>query len=69
MSEEAQSSLLSSVMDLEIMRLLLADVHDDLPGKVARSHRLADLSLALGSRGNDASRRPSRFRCMGGGQE
>jgi hypothetical protein len=37
--------------DLDLTRHLLADLHDDLPGKVARSHQLVDLSAALGSSG------------------
>jgi hypothetical protein len=44
-------NLLSRVTDLEIVRMLLADLHDDLDGKVARYHQLADLSLTLGSGG------------------
>lgn len=46
-----QSELLSPLGDLEIVRILLADIHDDLPGKVARFHQLADLSQALGPGG------------------
>lgn len=51
MNSDEQSNLLSSITDLEIMRTLLADLHDDLQGKVVRYHQLADLSLALGSAG------------------
>lgn len=51
MNDDVQSTLLSSVTDLEIVRILLADLHDDLHGKVARFHQLADISLALGSGG------------------
>jgi hypothetical protein len=51
MAEEAQSELLSPIKDLGFVRLLLADLHDDLLGKVARFRQLADLSSALGSTG------------------
>jgi hypothetical protein len=37
--------------DVDVFRILLADLHDDLPGKVARFRQLADLSAALGSEG------------------
>ncbi|WP_226801854.1 hypothetical protein [Burkholderia pseudomallei] len=48
-SENAQLSLLSPVSDLDLTRDLLADLHDDLKGKVARFHQLADLSTVLGA--------------------
>ncbi len=51
MTDDPQAALLSSIGDMEIVRILLADLHDELPGKVARFHQLADLSLALGSGG------------------
>lgn len=51
MTDDPQAALLSSIGDMEIVRILLADLHDDLPGKVARFHQLADLSMALGSGG------------------
>lgn len=46
-----QAALFSSLSSLELARWLLADLHDDLAGKIARSHQLADLSTALGSGG------------------
>jgi len=49
--DNAQSELLSGVKDVDVFRLLIADLHDDLDGKVARFHQLADLSTALGSMG------------------
>ncbi|WP_017965249.1 hypothetical protein [Rhizobium leguminosarum] len=51
MNDEDQLEMLSSVRDLELVRFLLADLHDDLPGKVSRFRHLADLSLALGANG------------------
>lgn len=51
MTDDPQAALLSSIGDVEIVRILLADLHNDLPGKVSRFHQLADLSLALGSGG------------------
>ena len=51
MATSFQATLLSSLTDVEIFRVLLADLHDDVEGKVARFHQLADLSNALGSSG------------------
>lgn len=47
----AQQTLFSPLTDVDFFRHLLADVHDDLPGKVARFRQLADLSMELGSYG------------------
>ena len=46
-----QADLLSGISDLDAVSHLLADLHDDLPGKVTRFRHLADLCGALGSRG------------------
>ncbi len=51
MAEEDQFDLLSPIKDLEFVQFLLADLHDDLAGKIARFRHLADLSQALGSSG------------------
>jgi len=51
MSNPDQSELLSPLTDMELVRHLLADLHDNLSGKIARFHQLADLSMALGSAG------------------
>jgi hypothetical protein len=51
MAEEDQRHLLSSIKELGLVKFLLADLHDDLAGKVARFRQLADLSGALGSYG------------------
>ncbi|WP_413658602.1 hypothetical protein [Paraburkholderia phenoliruptrix] len=51
MQDQVQSELLSTVKDVDVFRILLADLHDDLAGKVARFRQLADLSAALGSSG------------------
>lgn len=51
MADDAQFELFSLVTDLEAVRVLLADLHDDLAGKVARFHQLAELSTELGSGG------------------
>lgn len=42
MIEGTQGKLLSNLNDVEIVRILLADLHDDLDAKVARFHQLAD---------------------------
>lgn len=46
-----QGDLFSEATDIGLMRFLLADLHDDLFGTVARFRQLADLSMALGSSG------------------
>lgn len=51
MSTDAQLDLLCSVSDLGFTRFLLADLHDDLTGKVTRFRQLSDLSMSLGSSG------------------
>lgn len=51
MIEGTQGKLLSNLNDVEIVRILLADLHDDLDAKVARFHQLADLSMVLGKAG------------------
>jgi hypothetical protein len=51
MIEDAQADLLSSVSDLHLVRMLLADLHDDLVGKIARFRQLDDLSAVLGRYG------------------
>jgi hypothetical protein len=45
-----RSDLLSDLDDLDFTRLLLADMHDDLHGKVSRFRQLEDLMSAIGSR-------------------
>lgn len=47
-----QQALFSPLADVDFFRHLLADLHDDLAGKVARFRQLADLSMALGSYGS-----------------
>lgn len=49
--DEEQLDILSDVADMGLIRFLLADLHDDLHGKVARFRQLADLSVALGDNG------------------
>lgn len=51
MVSDSQADLLSPVSDLGFTRFLLADMHDDLVGKVSRFRQLSDLSMALGSNG------------------
>lgn len=51
MSTDAQLDLLCPVSDLGFARFLLADLHDDLVGKVTRFRHLSDLSMSLGSSG------------------
>jgi hypothetical protein len=48
MPEGEQTDLLSPVSELSLVQLLLADIHDDLAGKVGRFRQLTDLSAALG---------------------
>ena len=42
-SRDDQPDLLSDLSDLDFVRHLLADLHDDLPGKVGRFRMLTDL--------------------------
>jgi len=51
MIDDPQADLLSSVTDLDCARMLLAALHDDLIGKVARFRQLNELSVALGPHG------------------
>src|ERR1700730_14050610 len=51
MNEDEQADLLSPVADLRLLQMLLADLHDDLYGKVARFRQLTDLSTHLGRYG------------------
>jgi len=51
MQGDTQTELLSPIKDVDIFRILLADLHDDLPGKTARYHQLSDLAMALGPAG------------------
>ena len=45
-----QPDLLSDLHDLDFVRLLLAEMHDDLRGKVSRFRQLEDTVSAIGSR-------------------
>ncbi|MGV3569876.1 MAG: hypothetical protein ACO1PB_04690 [Ramlibacter sp.] len=47
-----QESLFSPLTDVDFFRELVADLHDDVAGKVARFRQLADLSMELGSYGS-----------------
>jgi hypothetical protein len=47
----AQASNSDAISDLDAVSHLLADLHDDLPGKVTRFRHLADLGGALGTQG------------------
>lgn len=50
MSDSTQSELLSELADIDLVRLLLVELHDDLGGKVGRFHQLMDLSIELGTK-------------------
>ena len=50
-TNDEQPDLLSDLADLDLIRHLLADLHDDLDGKLARFRELVDLSASLGSSG------------------
>jgi hypothetical protein len=50
-TEGDEPDLLSEISDFDLVRHLLADLHDDLSGKIARFRQLVDLSDALGSSG------------------
>lgn len=52
MDEVDQGDLLSEIGELDLVRLLLADLHGDLPGKVGRYRQLTDISAMLGSNGS-----------------
>jgi hypothetical protein len=49
--DEPQPDLLSGISDLDAVSHLLADLYDDLSGKVTRFRHLADLEGTLGSQG------------------
>jgi hypothetical protein len=51
MTSTTDDDLFSPITELDLTRLLLADLHDDLFRKVARFRQLSDLSMALGSSG------------------
>ncbi len=51
MERQIQSDLLSNVKDVDALQVLLADMHDDLNGKVGRFRLLTELSAALGAMG------------------
>ena len=52
MQNAGQLDLLSSLTDLDVTRLLIADLYNGLDGMVARYRQLADLSSSLGSEGS-----------------
>lgn len=49
--EPHQTDIFDDINDVDLLRLLLADLHDDLPGRLARFRQLTDLSAALGPGG------------------
>jgi len=49
--DDSQPDLLSGISDLDSVSHLLADLHDDLAGKVTRFRHLADLGGELGPQG------------------
>lgn len=51
MADPKQEKLFSPLHDLQAAQWLLGELHDDLPGRVARFHQLNDLSANMGSRG------------------
>ena len=50
-TDRDQQDLLSELDSLDLVRHMLADLHDDLRGKVSRFRQLVDLSEVLGSSG------------------
>ncbi|MEK7995412.1 MAG: hypothetical protein AAB403_16550 [Planctomycetota bacterium] len=51
MEASDQADLFSDVDELQLVRVLLTDLHHDLRGKVARLRQVTDLSDSLGSSG------------------
>lgn len=49
--ESFQADLFSGLSDVEALRLLLADMHEDLRGRIERLRYLNDLSAYLGTEG------------------
>ena len=49
--DESQNDLFSQISDVATVRFLLADLHDDLLGKVKRFRFLTDLGAELGTHG------------------
>ncbi|WP_245510112.1 hypothetical protein [Rhizobium leguminosarum] len=62
MNDDQQADMFSATSDLGFMRFLLADLHDDLPEKIARFRLLADLSLSLGAGGTMLSGGQTTYR-------
>lgn len=52
MQTMTQDSLFSPLADVDAVRELLGELHDDIAGKVARFRQLADLSVELGTYGS-----------------
>ncbi|MFI0847160.1 hypothetical protein [Mesorhizobium sp. IMUNJ 23232] len=50
-SNDDVSDLFSAASDVALLQLLLAELHDDLPGRLARYHYLIDHGRCLGSGG------------------
>ena len=49
--EDAKTGLLPGLTDVAAIRLLLADMHDDLPGRIGRLRYLSDIAADLGTEG------------------
>lgn len=62
MNDDEQADMFAATSDLGFMRFLLADLHDDLPEKIARFRQLADLSLSLGASGTMLSGGQTTYR-------
>lgn len=51
MDDADQGDIPSEIGELDLVRMLLAELHHDLPGRVGRYRQLTDLSANLGSYG------------------
>jgi hypothetical protein len=51
MDEDERSDLLSTASDMQLTKLLLADLHDELTERIARYRYLNDISATLGQGG------------------
>ena len=52
MLDTDQLDILSPLTEIDLARLLIAELHNGLDGMVARYRQLADLSSSLGSEGS-----------------
>jgi hypothetical protein len=60
--------LLSTLTELDLVRFLLADLHNDLEGKIGRFRQLTDLFNCPRSRGHNVVRGRANLHCLDRGE-